>query len=462
MTTLGDFVRVSLGYKTLMNDFYYLDSETVEVWGIEERFLKPVLMLADLDAKSYIQNVVGRSQLFYCPCEPSDLRGTGAGRYIDWAARQETGAKKQSAAPTTWEDALSKQGGKYWWWPKAALKPTQIALRKAVDILYAPFIFDEPVFVDQRLYTVTAKSDVDEDVVKAYLCSSLFPLALEVNADLGLGAGALTLNVRSITGLPAPDLLKASRRDLTELKQALAGVLSKPTVAAPSFEKNRDILRLDSALLDVLEISADAKEVGREVSRLATSRKTLASKRKSLRAMAADLDVASVADSLYERLKSWLSGRQFPEDYQDSSHRVQFNFPSSALSVQTMSIMGHCEISVVQSEGKQNLLYSENVDASYAELILRALQMGRRRFEVSSAPEDCMRALDDLGRFLDDLEERLIADIADMGIGPRWEGEVRRRVLDRAGLHLSELRRPFESRGDWPIPVPGEFRSKGL
>ncbi|MEV5303755.1 hypothetical protein [Streptomyces diastaticus] len=436
-----------------MNDFYYLDAETVDVWGIEPRFLRPVLMLSDLDAKAYVQSGSGRYQLFYCKAEPHDLRGTGAGRYINWASRQETGTKKQSAGPTTWEDALSKQGGKYWWWPKAALKPTRIALRKAVDVLYAPFIFEEPTLVDQRLYTVTARAGIDEDLVKAYLCSSLFPLSLEVNADLGLGAGALTLNVRSITGLPAPDLKKASEEDLAEVRRALKAVLAQGTISALSFEKSREIRRLDTALLDVLGISADAQDLGREVSRLANSRKTLASKRKSLQAAAADLDIGSVAESLYERLNSWLSGRQFPEDYQESSTRVPFVFPASALSVQAMSIMGQCDISVSQSEGKRSVLYSESVDASFAEVILRSLQMGRRNFEVANAPDDCMRALDELGRFLDEIEERLSSGMAEMGIGPRWEGEVRRRVLDRAGLHLSELRRPFESRGDWPIPA---------
>lgn len=453
MKNLGDFLAISLGYKTLMNDFYYLDSETVDVWGIEPRFLQPVLMLADLDAKAYVQSGSGRYQLFYCRAEPHDLRGTGAGRYINWASRQETGAKKQSAGPTTWEDALSKQGGKYWWWPKAALKPTRIALRKAVDVLYAPFVFEEPALVDQRLYTVTAREGVEEDLVKAYLCSSLFPLSLEVNADLGLGAGALTLNVRSIAGLPAPDLQKSSNEDLSQVRQALNAVLAKRTVSAPSFEKSREVRRLDAALLDVLGISADAQELGREVSRLANSRKTLASKRKSLQAAAADLDIESVAESLYERLNSWLSGRQFPEDYQGSPTRLSLSFPTSALSVQAMSIMGQCDISVSQASGKRAVLYSESVDASFAEVTLRALQMGRRNFEVANAPDDCMGALDELGRFLDDIEERLSTSIAEMGIGPRWEGEVRRRVLDRAGLHLSELRRPFESRGDWPIPA---------
>ena len=243
MPRLGDYFDISLGYKTLMNDFYYLDPETIDVWSIEEKFLKPILRLSDLDSDAYRQPKPGVIKLFYCTAEPGDLRGTGAGAYIDWASRQETGAKKQSdSTPITWEEALEKQGGAYWWRPKAALKPTKIALRKAIDTVHAPFIFPEAVNVDQRLYTVKPKDSVDEGLATAYLCSSLFALSLEVNADLGLGAGALTLGTRSLIDLPCPDLAtQVTAETLATLAMALEALFEtshpqpwRKTLAQPS------------------------------------------------------------------------------------------------------------------------------------------------------------------------------------------------------------------------------------
>ena len=282
MPHLGDYFNVSLGYKTLMNDFFYLDQDTIDVWSIEERFLRPILRLSDLDPNAYRQPTSGKIKLFYCTVEPGDLRGTGAGAYIEWAARQETGAKKQSGSPMTWSEALEKQGGTYWWRPKAALKPTKIALRKGIDTIHAPFIFAKPVNVDQRLYTLKPGESVDEGLVTAYLCSSLFSLALEVNADLGLGAGVLTFGTRKLIDLPCPNLGKeVEPKALQAVAEAIESLFETKPPSALAVNSDSAIRRLDKELMTALGFS-DLKvdDVWHEVARLTASRKLLASERR--------------------------------------------------------------------------------------------------------------------------------------------------------------------------------------
>ncbi len=455
MPRLGDYFAVTLGYKTLMNDFFYLDQETIDAWSIEERFLQPILRLSDLDGMAYIQPTSGEIKLFFCTVEPGDLRGTGAGKYIDWAARQETGTKKQAGAPMTWKEALDKQGGTYWWRPKAALKPTKIALRKGIDVLHAPLIFPKPVNVDQRLYSVKPKESVDEGLATAYLCSSLFALSLEVNSDLGLGAGVLTLGVRSLIELPCPDLGRDfDPQALSSLGQALDALLKTRPPSALDVHPGAPIRQLDIGLMKILGLShLDVDRVRSEVARLTASRKLLASERRSFKVAAAELDVNSVADNIFEKLKAWLSGRRFPEDFESSEDLMHLNFPNVSLSAETFVMMGQCDLTILQTDQSRKVLFAASYDAPVGEMILRSLQMGRRDFHVVTSHERALAALGEFESFLDELQLRLDSAIAETGIGPRWEGEIRRRVLDQAGLDLRELRRPFDSQGHWPIRV---------
>jgi len=455
MPKLGDYFDVTLGYKTLMNDFFYLGQEKIDAWSIEERFLKPILRLSDLDPTVYRQPTSGETKLFFCTVEPGDLRGTGAGKYIEWAARQETGAKKQSGAPMTWKEALDKQGGTYWWRPKAALNPTKIALRKGIDVLHAPFIFPEPANVDQRLYTVKSKDSVDESFATAYLCSSLFALALEVNADLGLGAGVLTLGVGSLLDLPCPDLGKdVNPKALTALAKALEVLLKTKPPSALDVHPGSASRQMDTELMTILGLShLDVDDVRSEVARLSASRKLLASERKSFKVASAELDVKAVADNIFEKLRAWLSGRRFPEDFQSSQDLMPIVFPNVALSAETLVVMGQCDLKILQATHTRKVLFSASYDASVAEMIVRSLQMGRRNFGVVTSHERALAALDEFENFLDELQLRLDTAISETGIGPRWEGEIRRQVLDQAGLDLRELRRPFDSQGHWPLRV---------
>jgi hypothetical protein len=109
-------------------------------------------------------------------------------------------------------------------------------------------------------------------------------------------------------------------------------------------------------------------------------------------------------------------------------------------------------LKVLQADKSHKVLFSGSYDASVAEMILRALQMGRRNFEVVSTHARALTALDQFGKFLEELQLRLDTAISETGIGPRWEGEIRRRGLDEAKLDLRELCRPFDSpQGHWPI-----------
>jgi hypothetical protein len=52
---LSQFAKVLLGYKSFLNGFFYVDQDSVNRFGIEAEFLRPIYVLADLDSDAYWQ-----------------------------------------------------------------------------------------------------------------------------------------------------------------------------------------------------------------------------------------------------------------------------------------------------------------------------------------------------------------------------------------------------------------------
>lgn len=89
---LGDYCRVRRGIATGDNSFFAMTHAEVEQWGIEERFLVPVVLGSKdlphegpLDADFHASRVAegARGMLFFCHDSMEDLRGTNALRYIE-------------------------------------------------------------------------------------------------------------------------------------------------------------------------------------------------------------------------------------------------------------------------------------------------------------------------------------------------------------------------------------------
>jgi hypothetical protein len=115
MVPLEDLAQVSLGYKSLQNDFFYLNKDTISTYKIEKRFLQPIHMLAELRGDAYLQDPEVTTWLFACRDKEADLRGTGALRYISAMANRSAAKKKQSAGSKSMREVLKAQGGGLWY-----------------------------------------------------------------------------------------------------------------------------------------------------------------------------------------------------------------------------------------------------------------------------------------------------------------------------------------------------------
>lgn len=205
---LDQIAKVSLGFKSLQNKFFYVSKRIIDEFGIEKKYLKPIFQLADLDANRYKQTEKPSQWVFYCKAKEQDLHGTGALAYIRAMEKRPATEKKQTKKHQTIKDALQAQGSKggTWYMPKAQLHQMNIWLRKGIHSVYSPFIFDTPAAVDQRCNYFLPLEDIDWRVLGAVLTSSLFALSAESFGSASMGAGVLELATQMTHGIRVVDI----------------------------------------------------------------------------------------------------------------------------------------------------------------------------------------------------------------------------------------------------------------
>jgi len=451
---LGEFINVDLGHKSLLNEFFHLDAATVAKYAIEPTFLQPLFRKDDLSDSAYLQSGKPSVSLFMCDKSPADLRGTGAWKYISWAQRQEIKKpKKQSAAPMKWADALKKQGGKYWYSPKAQPSFGKIALRKGIDKNYAPYIFRKAVTLDQRLYIVAPKARIPEELVIAYLASSLFALSLEVNADMALGDGVLTLGTKALRNLPCIDLASLSR-DKTFIDAVSAHVkamLPKKPPTITSVRTDVDVRRLDALFITALGIDPKRSlECSAEVERLGSARIALARMRKTVKTATEVVNVTAVAESFVSQLRPWIEARRFPEDsIRTGDTTLQLHLPPGQLVVETNPLLGTCHVKI--TDARNAVVFEDTLDSLVAELLVRTMQWGRREFPLPTSPtraNDVIKALDAI---VAAFEVEYMNVFANVTVGGRYAWELRERVLASLCVDAIGLGSPFNAAHRWLI-----------
>jgi hypothetical protein len=225
---LSALADVSLGFKSLQNNFYYVNQATIDTYGIEKRFLVPVLMRKALDPRAYKQDPVADQWLFNCRDKKEDLRGTGALKYIEAMADRSAAEKKQSGKKgQTIRDVLTAQGGGFWYAPKARPNKHHVWLRKAFDGTFAPYLFEAPALVDQRFNSLSPLKGIDWQELAAIVTSTLFAYSLEINGSASMGAGALEAPTTKLREYPVPDIRKMSAGDRKKLVSLGAAVWMK-------------------------------------------------------------------------------------------------------------------------------------------------------------------------------------------------------------------------------------------
>ncbi len=438
-TTLDTLAEVSLGFKSLQNNFFYVSEATIETYKIERKFLKPILMLRNLDSCSYLQDVEAQTWLFHCQERIQDLRGTGALRYIESMAEHAASEKKQSGKATTIKEALEAQSGGLWYAPKARPHKRNVWIRKAFDGIFAPFLFETGAIADQRLQSITAREElgITWEELAAALTLSAFAYSVEINGSSSMGAGVLEAPTTKIRSYPVLDLLQLKKPERKKLVDLARGVWSNESPVDWSQEKfkvGKHLEALDKWVLQTSGSKVTTAVLYNDLHEACLARVGLAKDKVKKTNKKKTDNIGNVAESISSAIIPKVKSKNFPEDFIDGELDIDFHISRELLKrIQLAPLLDEVELRFTGENGKT--LIDTSYPQAQAESIVRAVLWGRSSFQLSTNRKAMQNGLTEFLRWVKDLNVEINQAIADSALGTGYEAQLRVEVLRQLGIH---------------------------
>lgn len=434
---LEDIAEIGLGFKSLQNDFFYINKETIKTFAIETRFLHEIYTLRDIDGHRYVQDSTPPQFVFSCNEDQHDLKGTGALRYIRSMGGKIANDRKQSGKQQTISEVLGNQGGRLWYAPKASKNSAKVWLRKAVGGVFAPFIFDTGRVVDQRCNYLLPKAGISNEELAAILTSSIFAYAAEINGSISMGAGALELPTTKLRSYPVPDF-----RSWTALKRkrlvALAEKVWKmetPIDWANNQLPGIHLTALDKFILSTMGTSVTVDRLHADLAGSVKTRYKLASDKTGKQKKKQSDSITSVASAIADQMRGLVEAKPFPDGFIDAAATVEsMDFSGSRIgTIVANPMMGQTDLMITSDQNKE--LFAEPLSAEVAAVLIRAILLGRRHFNLPLEEKYAIDTLNRSKKWLSQLQVKLssLVDISAAGSG--YEDAVNKEVLKLLGFH---------------------------
>lgn len=435
---LSELGKVSLGFKSLQNSFYYVNEATINTYGIESKYLTPILMRRAMDPRAYFQAPAPTQWLLNCRDKKGDLRGTGALKYIEAMADRSAAKKKQSGKSQTIREALEAQGGGLWYAPKARTNQHHIWLRKAIDGVFSPYLFPKLALVDQRLNSVAPHKDIKWKELAAVLTSTLFSYSVEINGSASMGAGALEAPTTKLQSYPVFDLRELSVKDRGELTNLAESVWKNEPPLDWSQDKvgpGKHLIALDKWLLEKAGSSVPVEKLYADLHEVCGCRIAVAKdKNKKTKKKTSD-NIRSVAESICSSIKAKIQARSFPDDFADGVKLdVSFNFDRKSLkSISIHQMMDRYEIIISTRTGE--IAYEGDHVRSVAEAIIRSLLWGRSIFSISDDKTSMETAVSAFISWMSQIDNEINKLILESALGTGYEDALKQAVYSQLGVH---------------------------
>lgn len=423
----GAIATVGLGFKSLQNQFFYLEKPRITQYEIERRYLKPIFKIGDLANGKFLQSPKPSQWLFYCSENEKDLGGTGALKYIHAMEGAPATERKQTGKRQTISAALRAQSGGLWYGPKAIPHAAHIWLRKAFNTNFSPFIFDKAVALDQRCNHVAPKDRLSWKLIAAVVTSSLFALAVESYGSATMGAGALELATKKLPEIRVPDIRNLTAAERKQLIKLAENVWNKsiPMEWGTGQEPSKLLLELDTFLLALTGADVSLSQIYSDINSLVSSRILIARDKEQTIKNHQRVDVVAVARSITDNVQTLFESKRFPDDFYDTRNLgIAFDFTNAkSLDLECIPMLHQAVVEVRNAASNEVLLHAQ-YPRSVAQVIVRALLLGRRRFTAPDNADAAQEALANFEKWIPTIVDRVEEGARMSAVGTRYEQQV--------------------------------------
>jgi len=409
LALLRDVAPPARGGTTRINEFFYVDEETIQRWAIDSEFCWTLIKSpGETDTiRIYLNDL--NLKVFVCRKTKDELRAEGklgTLRYIEWGEQQEYRRVVQQGMK--WPDGPWVKNRQPGWYalPKSETHFSQLFIASAYGDRHMHKYSDKPLIADKRLYFLSPVKGVPHELAAAIMNSSLVAFFTELAGRVTLGDGALELTVEDARDyLQVPDVRQFDKADRQAIVAAFQPLLTRSIGSVFDEVQQPDRQALDTAVLRAMGLDPD-----RWLPRLYDGLTTLVQERVQLgqmRGQARRSRPHRAANRVAEEVLQDLLPNgppRFPDDFFSPAARAgafrEIPLPDSPLRYAGPHF-GQEEL--ITDDG-QTLTVASKFEARY---VLFAQAAGQKVARLPEKPVEVSRTVNNYVQYLRDLRQRL-------------------------------------------------------
>jgi type I restriction-modification system DNA methylase subunit len=259
MAKLGELARVSYAIKTGANEFFYLDKEKAKLWGIEKKFLEP-LISSPKNIRIEIQPKDVNEWVLMVHEPKKMLKNANVLKYIEHGENVEVrikGGKKGGTVVKGYHNLSSVKSRKTWY---------DLGEREPSPMLFSCRIWERCIFAvnkakaqaDKAFYEIRPKNTKHINILAGILNSSLTALLAELHGRF-YGGGVLELEIYECKDLPILNPEKLSEKERRRIEDAFSKVCEAQNKGDEKLEQEARA-ELDNTVFDVLKLKGNERK----------------------------------------------------------------------------------------------------------------------------------------------------------------------------------------------------------
>jgi methylase of polypeptide subunit release factors len=231
---LGNWATIKRGFTTGANSFFYLTSSTIDKWGIESEFRRPLLKSLRHIHQRIVTLADCELEVLMVPTG-EDLSRKATGDYLNWGEEERIHLRRTCTSRKPW-------------YSLPPLQQSHLLLAKGIWKRHFIAVLEEDVLFDQQLYGVQVEEGISSNVAAALLNSAWFALQLELNGRVNFGEGVLWLAAYELEGIWLPDPRYLNTMQLAELEEAFMTLKDLPVAdisvetKTPAWQKLNEVV----------------------------------------------------------------------------------------------------------------------------------------------------------------------------------------------------------------------------
>ena len=253
---LGDIAEVRRGFTTGANEFFYLTQEQIDEWGIEEEFLKPVI-ISPRDCESIMINDGNKQKrVLICHQIKEEINSKNVIKYIQWGESKGFHLRPSTRSKSIWYEFPEKEWAKVLW---------PMIHNDRLNVFWN----NNQIAVDHNLFEIVTDYPDEIWASLSWIGQVIFR---ELYGRFNLGEGALKtegIDIKKLVVLN-PLIIIDKRKLIDDIRKKMN---SRNTYSVKQEANQKDRKALDDIVFDAIGLTqAERNEVYRAVCELVQQR----------------------------------------------------------------------------------------------------------------------------------------------------------------------------------------------